>query len=60
MTLYAISAADQTEHLADAFVCKNVVYGYDVVLMLYDVRKFTVDGILFREIQSKKREILMF
>ena len=60
MTLYAESAADQTEHLADALVCANLVYGYDVVMMLYDVRKFTVNGILFREIQCKKREILMY
>ena len=26
----------------------------------YDVRKFTVDAILFREIQCKKMDILMF
>ena len=41
MTLYAESAADQTDHFANAFVRENVVYGYDVV-MTYDVRKFFV------------------
>ena len=35
------------------FVRKNVGYGYDV-------RKFTADTILFREIQSKKRDVLAF
>ena len=28
------SAADKTDHFANAFVCKNVVYGYDVVTTL--------------------------
>ena len=32
MTLYAESAADQTDHFADAFVRKNVVHGCDVVM----------------------------
>ena len=31
MTLYAESAADQTDHFAYAFVCKNVANGYEVV-----------------------------
>ena len=34
MTLYAESAADWTDHFADAFVCENVVHGYDVVTTL--------------------------
>ena len=34
MTLYAESAADQTDHFADAFVHENIVHGYDVVMML--------------------------
>ena len=29
MTLYMESVADQTDHFAHAFVCENVVYGYD-------------------------------
>ena len=53
MTLYTESIADQTDHFADAFVRENVVYGYDV-------RKFTANAILFREIQCKKRDILMY
>ena len=32
--LYAESAADLTDHLADAFVYKNVAYGCDVVMIL--------------------------
>ena len=32
MTLYAASAADQTDHFANDFVCENVAYGYDVVM----------------------------
>ena len=31
MTLYAESAADQTDHFADAFVCKNFEHSFDVV-----------------------------
>ena len=34
MTLYKESVVDQTDHFADAFVCKSVVYGYDIVTML--------------------------
>ena len=34
MTLYAESAADQTDHFADAFGCENVAHGYDVVTTL--------------------------
>ena len=55
MTFIAESAADLTNHFADVFVPQNVAHGYDVV-----IRKFTVDTILFREIQRKKRDILMF
>ena len=32
--LYTVSVAYQTDHFADAFVCENVAYGYDVVTML--------------------------
>ena len=53
MTLYAESAADQTDHFADAFVRENIAYGYDLC-------KFTVDAILFRETQCKNRDISMF
>ena len=34
MTLYAESAADQTDHFSDAFVRENVAHGYDVVTTL--------------------------
>ena len=47
------SVADQTGHFVDAFVCENDAYGYDV-------RKFTADAIMFREIQCKKMDTLMF
>ena len=53
MTLYTVSVADQTDHLADVFVRENVAYGYDV-------RKYTADAILFREIQCKEMNNLMF
>ena len=55
MTLYVESIADQTDHFADVFVHKNIVYSYDEVIL----SKFTTDAILFREIQYKKRDILM-
>ena len=32
--LYTESLADQTDYFADAFVCENVAYSYDVVKML--------------------------
>ena len=35
MTLYTENIADQTDHFADAFVCKNAEYGYDVEAMLW-------------------------
>ena len=39
----------------------NVAYGYDVVTTLYyDLIKFTVEAILFRVIQCKKMDTLMF
>ena len=31
ITLYTESAADQTDHFADVFVCENVAHGYDVM-----------------------------
>ena len=34
LLLYAESTADQTDHFANAFVCENVAYGYDVVTTL--------------------------
>ena len=46
-------SADQTDHFADVFVSENVAYGNDV-------RKYTADAILFREIQCKKMDDLMF
>ena len=53
MTLYKESAADQTDHFADVFVRENVAHGYDV-------RKYTTDAILVREIKCKKMANLMF
>ena len=31
MTLYIESTANQTDHFVDAFISKNVAYGYDAV-----------------------------
>ena len=53
MTLYTESTADQTDQFADVFDRENVAYGYDV-------RKYTAVAILFREIQCKKMDNLMF
>ena len=53
MTLYTERIADQTDHFADVFVRENVGDGYDV-------RKYTANAILFREIQCKKMDNLMF
>ena len=50
---------DQTDHFADVFFRENVVYGNDVTRP-YNVRKYTADAILFREIQFKKMNNLMF
>ena len=55
------SVADQTDHLIGAIVCENVTYSYGVVTTLWrDVRKFTADAILFREIQIEKRDTVIF
>ena len=56
MTLYTERIADQTDHFVDVFVRENVAYW----LWRYDVRKYTADAILFREIQCKKMDNLMF
>ena len=53
MMLYTEPITDQTDHFTDVFVRQNVAYGYDV-------RKYTADAILFREIQCKKMDNLMF
>ena len=53
MMLYTESVADQTDHFADVFDRENVAYGYDV-------QKYTAVAILFRKIQSKKIDHLMF
>ena len=45
MILHAESAADKIDRPADAFFRENVAYG-----CCDDVRKLTVDAILFREI----------
>ena len=59
MTVYTKSVEDQTDHFTDVCVSENVAYGYDVVTALC-VRKYTADAILFREIQCKKRDNLIF
>ena len=53
------SVADQTDHFADVFVCENFVYGCDVVRTLWR-SKVHSRAILFREIQCKKMDNLMF
>ena len=58
MTLYTESVADQTDHFTDAFVRENVVYGYDIVHSRHT--QYKADAILFREIQCKKMDNLMF
>ena len=59
MTLYTESVADQTDHFADVFVREDVAW-----LMTFcgrsGVRKYTADAILFREIQYKRMDNLMF
>ena len=53
MTLYTESAANQTDHYANASVTKRL----STVMPLWqriDIQKFTDDAILFREIQCKK------
>ena len=59
MTLYAERAVNQTDHFADAFVAKTLRMAV-MLCLRYDIQKFIVDAILFREIQCKKRDILMF
>ena len=50
MTLYTENVSHQTDHFADAFVHEKYnAYGCDV-------RKYTADAILFREIECKKME----
>ena len=53
MTLYTENIADQTDHFADVLFAKTL----RKVMTLwwrYDIRKYTADAILFREIQCKK------
>ena len=47
---------DQTDHFDNVFICENVAYNYDVVTF----KKYTADAILFREIQCRKMDNLMF
>ena len=56
MTLYTERNADQTDHFADVFVREKRC----VRLWRNDVRKYIADAILFREIQCKKMDNLMF
>ena len=56
MTLYTESIADQTDHFANVFDRENVAYGYDVMTF----ESTQPDAILFRQIQCKKMDNLMF
>ena len=53
MMLYMESVADQTDHFANVLARENIANGYDV-------RKYTVVAILFREIQCKKMIFFCF
>ena len=59
MTLYIGSVADQTDHIADDLFAKTLRTAM-TLCRRYGVRKFTADTIFFKEIQCKKRDILMF
>ena len=56
MTLYTERIADQTDHIANVFERENVAHGYDVMTF----ESTQPDAILFREIQCKKMDNLMF
>ena len=55
VTLESVAAV--TDHLANAFVRKNIASLYTALLRRNYVRKFDADAILFREIKCKKRDI---
>ena len=38
---YTESVADQTDHFADAFVCENVAYGYDIETTLWHSKVYS-------------------
>ena len=38
---YTESVAGQTDHFADAFVCKNIAYGYDVLTKLWGSKVYS-------------------
>ena len=48
-----------TDHFADAFVLKTLCMSM-TLWQSNDIQKFDADAFLFREIQCKKRDILMF
>ena len=54
MTFYKERVADQTDHFAKTLRTIMTLW------RRYDVRKFTADAILFREIKCKKMDNLMF
>ena len=53
MALYMESVADQTDHFANAFVCENIAYCYDV-RQHYDGQKFTADIICLEKSSVRK------
>ena len=61
MTLYMESVADQTDHFADVlFLFAKTLLTVLTLFRRHDVRKYTAHAILFREIQCKKMDNLMF
>ena len=56
---YTESIADQTDHFADVLVRKTL-HTVMTFWRRYDIRKYTADVILFKEIQCKKMDNLMF
>ena len=59
MSYYTESIADQTHDFADAFVWETLRKAM-TFWRRFDFRKFTADATLFREIQCKKMDFLMF
>ena len=48
MSLYMQSVADQTNHLANAFVRVSVAYGYDVVT--FESQRKKMDNLMFSSV----------
>ena len=59
MSHYTERLSDQTDNSADAFVWESLRKAM-TLWRRFDFRKFTADAILFRDIQCKKMDLLMF